>query len=422
MSFYKDIKKVRLSEVDRSGGLTREDKPKMYAIYTDGVPAVKYADKAEAETTADELRKEFPTKKVEVRVTEAKGDDAVLNKDNKSNDDYYKFILAKAKTNRPLSKYEQNFVKTYRLYKQVQPVTEQELMEGPEERIKANPAYVNGVMQHLMHDATVPISIEHQIGLRPDPQKIMDVWLKYLDKLNAQGHDGIPMSTNKKYHEWLTKIYAQKATPFEDIDSRAAQALYQHEVMRRRNLLRPEHTDVNRFGSISQLEHVLDRLYREQLRKVLEDEKMKEIIKHSKAVHLVSNDVYDIYVPLNRGAAVKYGKGTRWCTASTNTSNYYDRYSRQGLLYIIMPKGKGDEDKFQFHLESESFMDSADSRASYEAIRRDFPNLKKDVQAGLAAHPELNVTPDQFDSKIQGNDRWYGLRRYFDNIQSNENN
>ena len=301
-------------------------------------------------------------------------------------------------------------------------VEEEALMEGPEERIKANPAYVNGVLQHLMHDATVPVSIEHQLGLKPDPQKAMDIWLKFLDKLNAEGHDGIPMSTNKKYHEWLTKIYAQKATPFEDIHSRAPQALYQHEVMRRRNLLRPEHTDVNRFSSVSQLEHVLDRLYREQLRKVLEDEKLKEIIKNAKAVHLVSNDQYDIYIPLNRGAGCKYGKGTRWCTASTSSSNYYDRYSRQGYLYIVMPKGEGDEGKFQFHLESDSFMDSADNRASWETIRQRFPNLKKDVMAGLAQHPELNLTPEEFNSKIKGGDRWYGLRRYFDTITQDENN
>jgi len=192
--------------------------------------------------------------------------------------------------------------------------------------------------------------------------------------------------------------------------------------MRRRGLLRPEHTDVNRFGSVAQLEQVMDRLYRDQLRKVLEDEKMKEIIKNAKAVHLVSNDQYDIYVPLNRGAGVKYGKGTRWCTASTSSSNYYDRYSRQGYLYIIMPKGGQDEDKFQFHLESDSFMDSADNRAPWEKIRQQFPDLKKDVMAGLDAHPELGLTPEQFNDKIKGADKWYGLRRYFDTITQDENN
>lgn len=42
-----------------------------YAIYTNGVPAVKYADQKEAEQTVAELKKKFPEYKFEIRLTES---------------------------------------------------------------------------------------------------------------------------------------------------------------------------------------------------------------------------------------------------------------------------------------------------------------------------------------------------------------
>ena len=64
-----------------------------------------------------------------------------------------------------------------------------------------------------------------------------------------------------------------------------------------------------------------------------------------------------VYVPHSHTAARRGGEGTRWCTASEDDF-YYNMYSKQGPLYINVRKSDGA--KFQFHFESDQFMDSDD--------------------------------------------------------------
>jgi hypothetical protein len=57
------------------------------------------------------------------------------------------------------------------------------------------------------------------------------------------------------------------------------------------------------------------------------------------------------------GAACELGSGTSWCTATGNTKTWFDRYAKDGPLYIFI--GPGGE-KYQFHYESNQFMDKND--------------------------------------------------------------
>ena len=69
------------------------------------------------------------------------------------------------------------------------------------------------------------------------------------------------------------------------------------------------------------------------------------------------DDEWIVYVPHSHAAARRGGEGTRWCTASEN-DYYYNYYSKDGPLYINVRKSDGA--KFQFHFESNQFMDSDD--------------------------------------------------------------
>jgi hypothetical protein len=74
------------------------------------------------------------------------------------------------------------------------------------------------------------------------------------------------------------------------------------------------------------------------------------------------NDAVRIVVPEDQNAACYYGQGTRWCTAATKGSNYFGHYSKEGPLYILLPKQpKYDGEKYQLHFESEQFMDENDN-------------------------------------------------------------
>ena len=64
-----------------------------------------------------------------------------------------------------------------------------------------------------------------------------------------------------------------------------------------------------------------------------------------------------VYVPHSHAAARRGGEDTHWCTASEN-DYYYNIYSKDGPLYINVRKSDGA--KFQFHFETDQFMDADD--------------------------------------------------------------
>ena len=59
------------------------------------------------------------------------------------------------------------------------------------------------------------------------------------------------------------------------------------------------------------------------------------------------------------GASCELGSGTDWCTATGNTDNFFQDYISKGDIYIIISKSNPKE-KYQFHYETDSFMDSDD--------------------------------------------------------------
>jgi hypothetical protein len=67
-----------------------------------------------------------------------------------------------------------------------------------------------------------------------------------------------------------------------------------------------------------------------------------------------------LLVPITQEASCRYGKGTKWCTASTSPSqtNRFSYYNSMGPLYIWIDKT--DDKKYQFHFENLEFRDMLD--------------------------------------------------------------
>ena len=95
----------------------------------------------------------------------------------------------------------------------------------------------------------------------------------------------------------------------------------------------------------------------------------KPVRKQSKAKadleKVYEDDEWVVYVPHSHAAARRGGEGTHWCTASEN-DYYYNMYSKDGPLYINIRKSDGA--KFQFHFESNQFMDADDDPVSLKEI------------------------------------------------------
>lgn len=78
-----------------------------------------------------------------------------------------------------------------------------------------------------------------------------------------------------------------------------------------------------------------------------------------------------VVIPKTHRASCKYGANTRWCTTYRDDTSYYDQYSKDGPLIIIIKKpsqiamgdtakGEGGR-KWQIHLESDQWMDEKDN-------------------------------------------------------------
>lgn len=77
------------------------------------------------------------------------------------------------------------------------------------------------------------------------------------------------------------------------------------------------------------------------------------------------NEHWSLVTPHTAEAACTLGHGTKWCT----TSGAFEEYSKDGPLYIMIPKKpQHKNEKYQLHIESKQLMDEDDRRAEIEYI------------------------------------------------------
>lgn len=120
------------------------------------------------------------------------------------------------------------------------------------------------------------------------------------------------------------------------------------------------------------LEDFLDEFSDELREKRKEEDESKEVRLFHDA------PTFKIYIPQTESAACYLGQGTRWCTAATRGQNMFDKYNREGTLYVVQPKEpKYEGEKYQLHFESQQFMDPKDKPISLSKLDKRFPGLKE---------------------------------------------
>jgi hypothetical protein len=100
------------------------------------------------------------------------------------------------------------------------------------------------------------------------------------------------------------------------------------------------------------------------------------------------DDKWLVIIPHTQEAACYYGKNTQWCTAATSSENMFNYYNKQGPLYINI--NKKTNEKFQFHFQSEQFMDERDEPIEPNSIFKDDEKFK-DFYLRLAILYNMNV-------------------------------
>lgn len=125
--------------------------------------------------------------------------------------------------------------------------------------------------------------------------------------------------------------------------------------------------DISKFKSIDDLEDMLnnedsyiEQSHRQEVRQRQKDRKSSDLQKDATLVYEDSD--WEVWVPHTYSASCKLGQGTRWCTASTENDYYYYYYQSAygGDYYIVISKSNPSE-KYQFHFESDQYMNAEDS-------------------------------------------------------------
>ena len=197
------------------------------------------------------------------------------------------------------------------------------------------------------------------------------------------------------YTQWLLTQY-EKATPASK--SRFIEDLYKANddlgvYNKLKSRLPQEQRDINRIKSLEDLTAAVEPLRGQKTA----GEQKKEV--KGDAIKVMNTTEWTVVIPKTKEASCSYGAGTRWCTAS-DKYNYFEQYSKDGPLYIVIhhttgvadhgeppfqdqptPHGekKPMDEKWQFHFQSNQFMDEADSGIDIKEFFEEHPEVGKAI-------------------------------------------
>ena len=145
-----------------------------------------------------------------------------------------------------------------------------------------------------------------------------------------------------------------------------------------------ENKDINHYKSLSDLEdatepHVGGAASNKEAKRAVKDEGADKIHDDGKGLTVHTLKTHE--------AACAYGAGTKWCTASKNDSHMFDHYNKMGPIHVVQTP---DDRKYQFHFNSNQFMDEKDQPVKLEDLTKKHPGLH-DVEAFKGQHPHFDT-------------------------------
>ena len=186
---------------------------------------------------------------------------------------------------------------------------------------------------------------------------------------------------NHKYLDWILRQYIKQDFRRED-GNRVVHTLEEFE----RYKAHLAQKDINQYHHLSDLEDAIGAVNGAK-------SKRQEIkaIKHDGADKIFDRGGVTVYKIKTEAAAKFYGAGTKWCTAA-DVNCRFNYYNKRGPLYIVFCKDlDGDPAKYQFHFESNQFMDEKDRSVNLSFLVKRNPSLQ-DVPAFQGKKVELTDT------------------------------
>lgn len=165
-------------------------------------------------------------------------------------------------------------------------------------------------------------------------------------------------ATTGDYGVWILTQYKKNPIAVEQATNHMSDLLSQF-IAKKSQLA---NKDINFYKTIEDLENILSdtAVSNSQKKKTISK---TDITDENNATLVADENGYQIWIPHTYAASCKLGRGTSWCTATTSNDYYYNSYTEDGDLYIIIDK-KNTSNKWQIHLSTNSFMDSEDNEVS----------------------------------------------------------
>lgn len=159
-----------------------------------------------------------------------------------------------------------------------------------------------------------------------------------------------------KFGKWLLNLYKQNKLKEEDLYKATDYLSYFKKYYNK-----IEQKDINKIPDLPSLFMVIQPFKTaENNGEEIATSKSDEIRKIKQdAEKFYEDDTWLVVIPHTQEAACYYGKHTQWCTAATDSYNYFNHYNSKGSLYINI--NKKTNKKYQFHFETNSFTDETDN-------------------------------------------------------------
>lgn len=154
-----------------------------------------------------------------------------------------------------------------------------------------------------------------------------------------------------KFGKWLLNLYQKGALKNEDLykakDYLSTFVKFNTKINQK---------DINKYSSLPELYKTIEPFIANPEQSTSKSDEVRKIKEGAQKVY--EDAKWLVIVPLTEEASCYYGKGTQWCTAADVSDNMFDYYNEKGNLYINILKGTNT--KYQFHFETNSFMDEHD--------------------------------------------------------------
>jgi hypothetical protein len=194
-----------------------------------------------------------------------------------------------------------------------------------------------------------------------------EIYGKYYNKIEKEKFDKIVSSDPTssiaklgKYSKWLLNLYKKEGDKLLEDLYKAKEYLKVYDKVKKKEGVNP---DINSYKSLPDLFIDIEKYVEdsEEVKSATELKKeQKEKIKEQ-AEKIYEDDNWLIVSPKTHEASCLYGAGTQWCTASREETRYFEDYTEDGNLYILINKlkkdDKGRQKKYQFHFQRKDYAD-----------------------------------------------------------------